>query len=435
MAPSAASVAPVRLALIGAGQRGTEVYGAFALARPDLARFVAVAEPDEARRTRFAVSHEIPSAAAVADWPALLEAPDRVDAIVIATPDRQHRNPTIAALRRGHHVLLEKPIGPEPEDVEAIAAAAATSAGSLTIAHPLRYTPFFSEIASLLRAGSIGELVEVDWLENVGWWHFAHSYVRGNWRREALSSPLILAKTCHDLDVLRWLADAPCTSVASFGSLRQFRAEQAPAGAPERCLDGCPVAAECPFYAPRFYEPLLARGGWPVSVVLAALPTPQDASPRAALDVALRTGPYGRCVYRCDNDVPDHQATILEFANDVTATLTVTAFTAENTRTLKLMGTRGEIRGHMERGEIEIRRFAEAGGSAIPEPERVVVPSGAGHGGGDEAMLEAFVARLVAVRARRLPDASPTSLAVSLDSHRMAFAAERSRHERIVARP
>jgi predicted dehydrogenase len=419
---------PIRLGLIGAGQRGTEVYGAFALARPDLVRFVAVAEPDAGRRDRFAAAHGIEPHASVGDWADLLSSDLGTEAVVVATPDRAHVDPAVAALEAGYPVLLEKPIAPSPDGVAAVADAATRTGSDLTIAHPLRYTAFFSSIARLVRDGAIGELVEIDHLENVSWWHFAHSYVRGNWRRADLASPIILAKACHDLDIIRWLADAPCTAVASFGSLRHFRAEAAPAGAPDRCLDGCPVAEHCPFYAPRFYGARLAEGGWPISV-LTALPTAE------ALEEALRTGPYGRCVYHADNDVADHQATLLQFANGVVATLTVTAFTAENTRTVKLMGTRGEIRGHMERGEIELRRFEEADGSELPPVHRVAVPGGPGHAGGDEAMIEAFLGRLAAARCGDRAGESPTSLSASLDSHRMAFAAERARRERSVVVP
>ncbi|HEU4571812.1 MAG TPA: Gfo/Idh/MocA family oxidoreductase [Candidatus Limnocylindrales bacterium] len=420
--------APARIALVGAGQRGADVYGRFALSRPDLLRVVAVAEPDPDRRRAFAAAHGIPDSLAFADWADLLRAEVPLEAAVVATPDREHVGPAVAALRAGLAVLLEKPITPRPDELETIAAAAADASGELTIAHPLRYTPFFSTVAGLLAEGAIGELVEIDHLENVGFWHFAHSYVRGNWRRADLASPVILAKACHDLDVIRWLAGAPCTSVASFGSLRHFRPEQAPAGAPDRCLDGCPVADTCAFYAPRFYAATAGAGPWPVSVVTRAAGT-ED------LMEALRRGPYGRCVYHADNDVADHQATILEFENGVVASLTVTAFTAENTRTMKLMGTRGEIRGHMERGEIEIRRFVDGVGMDVPPAELRTVPAGPGHGGGDDRMTEAFVRRVLAARDGRPAGESPTSLRASLDSHRMAFAAERSRLERAVVAP
>jgi predicted dehydrogenase len=287
--------------------------------------------------------------------------------------------------------------------------------------------------------------VQIQHAENIGYWHFAHSYVRGNWRRVDDASAMLLAKACHDLDVLRWLAGAPCRSVASFGGLRHFRPENAPPGAPPRCTDGCPAAGECPFYAPRLYvERLAGHTGWPVSVV-----TP-DPSPAARL-AALREGPYGRCVYQCDNDAADHQAVIASFANGVVASLTVSGFTADNTRTLKLMGTRGELRGRLDTGEIEVRRFLPGphpvegrwdrdrhGRAALAGDEVIEVRAGPErsdhgvdnhHSGGDAGLIRAFFAH---VRARRAGEADPgvrTSLEESIESHVMAFAAERSRRE------
>ncbi len=383
-------------------------------------RVVAVAEPDPDRRDRAGTAHDIPAERRFAQWPELLATDLDLDAIVIATPDREHVEPAVAAVAAGHLVLLEKPIAPEASDVARLAATAAAGRGEIVVAHPLRYTPFFGTIEELVRDGAIGRLVGIEHLENVSSWHFAHSYVRGNWRRRDLASPLILSKACHDLDVIRWLAGARCLSVASVGRLNHFREEEAPAGAPAFCLDGCPVADACPFYAPRFYLPHQAQGGWPVSVV-----TP--ASDEAGLLAALAAGPYGRCVYRCDNDVADHQSTLLEFANGITATLTVSAFTAENARTLKLFGTEGELRGHMEKGDIEVRRFRDGHIREVPAPRRWTPETGGGHGGGDDRMMAAFVERARRRRNGERVDAAATSLAVSIESHLMAFAAEESR--------
>jgi predicted dehydrogenase len=330
----------------------------------------------------------------------------------------------------------------------------------------LRYTPFFATVRHVLDAGWLGDLVTIQHAEYVGYWHFAHSFVRGNWRNQALASPMILAKACHDLDLLRWFAGDRCTAVASFGGLRHFRADQAPARATLRCTDGCPVAPECPFDAVRFYvERLASVTEWPVSVVTS------DPSREGRL-TALRTGPYGRCVYRCDNDVADHQVLALEFANGVRATLTVSGLTADATRTIRISGTRGELRGRLDTGEIEVRRFlpqpagvaASATGAAagawdrdasgravLPGDQREVFqaapaprlsadpdePPGEGtngHGGGDDGLISDFVARVRSGRrgsgrgARSVE--SRTSLAVSLESHLIAFAAERSRLER-----
>jgi len=414
---------------------------------------VALAEPDAARRGGMATDHALGPEDRFAGWPELLDASDRIrpDAVVIATPDREHAAPAIAALRRNLHVLLEKPIAPTAAEVRAVGEAATRSRGSVTVAHVLRYTPFFTAVRRALDDGWIGDLVTITHAEHIGYWHFAHSYVRGNWRSERIASPMILAKACHDLDLLRWFAGDRCTAVASFGGLRHFRPSEAPTDALDRCWDGdrrCPAAASCPFDAVRLYvERTAAVTDWPVSVVT------DDPSPAGRM-AALATGPYGRCVYRCDNDVADHQVTALEFGNGVRATLTVSGLTPDNTRKIVLGGTRGELRGRLDTGSIEIRRFLpngpsvpddlpwdrdEHGRNAMRDDERITltataVPLYDGHGGGDDGLMTDLVARLHALRdggAEAMAEAR-TGLAASIDSHVMAFAAETSRHERRV---
>lgn len=445
---------PIRLLLIGAGNRGAGVYGAYCLRHPDAAQVVAIADLDEARRARVAGQHAVPPHRRYECWSEAFSAEaGQIDAVVIATPDREHVAPAIMALDRHLDVLLEKPIAPDPDGVVRVVEAAARSRGTVTVAHVLRYTPFFGMLKSLMEEGVIGDLVGIEHTENVGYWHFAHSYVRGPWRREEQASPMILAKACHDLDLLRWFAGASCSQIASFGGLHHFRADQAPEGAPERCLDGCVVEATCPYHAGRFYVDELA--GWdgpPVSAIS------DDPSPAGRLR-ALAEGPYGRCVYRCDNDVADHQVTILEFENGVQARLTVSAFTEACSRTVRLHGTAGELAGDLEEGVIELRRFLPAshvtwpsGSTGIgraptdPRPQHEVMripapveeegtaPARAfiGHAGGDEGLLRDFVDRLRRRRAGERPEGARTSLEESLESHLLAFAAERSRRDGLV---
>ncbi len=405
-----------------------------------------MADPIDARRGRLAVDHAIGPELVFDDWRPMLSGRRIADAVVIATPDREHVEPTLAALERGYEVVLEKPIAPSIQGVRAVAEAAGRSPSSVTVAHVLRYTPFFVAVKRVLDDGAIGELVTIEHTERIGYWHFAHSFVRGNWRREDLASSMLLAKACHDLDLLRWFAGDRCTAVASFGGLRHFRPAEAPADAVDRCWDGqrrCPAAATCAFDAVRLYvERAAGDDRWPISVVT------DDPSPAGRL-AALANGPYGRCVYRSDNDVVDHQVAVLEFANGVRATLTVSGFTADNTRTVTLSGTRGELRGRLDTGEIEIRRFLPGTGalgrgawnrdafgrSAMRDDERTVLHAAPaaldGHGGGDDGLMDDVVARLRA-RRDRLPGAAAearTSLAASIESHLMAFAAEASRRD------
>ena len=254
----------------------------------------------------------------------------------------------------------------------------------------------------------------INQIENVGYWHQAHSFVRGNWRTVRETSPMLLQKSCHDMDIILWLMGRDCKRVQSFGSLRHFTADNAPQGAPARCLDGCPHADRCPYYAPRLYMDM-TRTGWPVDVITTDL---SEEGRRKALEV----GPYGRCVYHCDNDVVDRQVVNLEFEDGAVATFTMTAFSADFSRQLKIFGTKGQIFADMGTGEIVLHPF---GG------EKQVVPleegsQGSGHGGGDYGILDDFLHIL------RTGGESRTSAQVSLQSHLICFAAERSRKEHIV---
>jgi predicted dehydrogenase len=409
-------VKPISLALIGAGQRGMDSYAAFALRHPDAVRFVAVADPNPERRDRFRRLHDVPIEHTFADWEALLDRPRLADGVLVCTQDRLHFAPTMAALAAGYHVMLEKPMSPDPVECIEIAAASDRLRRILLVCHVLRYTSFFATLKRLLDQGRIGRLIAIQHNENVAFWHYAHSYVRGNWRSSHQSSPMILAKSCHDMDILLWLAGADCVALSSFGSLTHFTPENAPAGAPDRCTDGCPAAEWCPYYAPSFY---LGRiDGWPASVIS------DEATPEAVLD-ALRTGPYGRCVYRSDNDVVDHQVVNMEFANEVTATFTMCAFTDDVSRTIKLMGTDGEIRGVLaeNRNEIELRDFRTRSHEVLTMPPEA---GEEGHGGGDAGVMRAFIDLI------RADDwqGAPTSASVSVQSHLMASAAETSRLEK-----
>jgi predicted dehydrogenase len=380
-------------------------------------RVTAVAEPDPGRRERFADEHDIPRDSRFADWADLLARGPATDGVIIATPDWVHADPAIAALALGWDVLLEKPVARTPDELDRLLAAARASSGRLTIAHPLRHAPLFETIARLLREGRIGRLMTIDHVENVGYLHFAHSYVRGNWRRSDETAPLVLTKACHDMDLLAWLAGSDWTKVSSFGSLSYFRSENAPAGAPDRCTDGCPVQSTCPFDSVAFYLNPETLPAWKATVTA-------DQG-EAGIRHALASGPYGRCVYRCDNDVVDHQVAIIEFASGTTATLTVTAFTAEMTRSIRLMGSAGEIVGDLLTGALTRSSFTPGSPDrAIVEP---VEMAGDGHGGGDDRLLDDFIDGLDQKRAGTRSGVAPGALEASVVGHVLAFAAEQSR--------
>ncbi|MFB4267183.1 Gfo/Idh/MocA family protein [Nonomuraea sp. GTA35] len=395
----------VTLAVVGAGSRGTS-YARHATST-GRARVVAVADPLGSRRDRF------PDAVPYADWRELAALPRQADAVVVATQDRDHVEPAVRFAELGYDVLLEKPMAVSEDDCRAIVAAAERSGAVFAVCHVLRYTPYTRALKALLDGGRIGEIVSVQHLEPVGWWHQAHSYVRGNWRRADEATFMLLAKSCHDLDWLVHLTGKRVTRVSSFGGLHHFRPENRPEGAADRCLD-CSVEPGCPYSATRIYLPLAGEHVWPLSVLT------DDVSEAGVLE-ALRTGPYGRCVYACDNDVVDHQVVNLEFEGGTTASFTMTGFTPALHRQTRIFGTRGSIDGDGDR--LTVHDFV-TGRSCVVDTR----PSGdgtarGGHGGGDAALVEAFLTA-VATRDRAPILSSP---AESLHSHLIAWAAERSR--------
>ena len=409
-------MAPVGLLIAGAGSRGS-TYAGWAARHPDRARVVAVAEPRADRREALAGAHGIPPERRFASWQEAAAAGRVADAAVISTLDQQHAGPALAFAEQGYAVLIEKPLAVTERDCEAIVAAVERAGVVAAVAHVLRYRPYTRLIKGLLDAGAVGEIASVEHLEPVGFWHQAHSYVRGNWRREDEAGPMLLAKCCHDLDWLGYVIGRRCAAVSSFGSLTHLRRERKPEGAAERCLD-CALEPRCAYSAKRLYLALAERGetGWPVDVV-AFPPTP------AAVETALREGPYGRCVWACDNDVVDHQVVSLAYEGGATASLTMTAFTRMRDRETRIFGTAGELRGDGDTVEVydfltqSTTRHASGTGTGGEIPM--------GHGGGDDGVMEDFVAAAAAGD----PALVPTTPRETLESHRVAFAAERSRRE------
>ena len=402
---------PITAVVLGAGSRGS-IYAGYAKAHPEALQVVAVAEPRADRRTMLAKELHIPNC--FASWQELLAQPRMADCAFICTLDDDHIGPAIRAMELGYHVLLEKPMSNNETECRQIVDAANRTGRTLAVCHVLRYTPFYMTLKNLIDQGRIGEVTTINQIENVGYWHQAHSFVRGNWRNTAETSPMILQKSCHDMDIILWLMGKDCKRVQSFGSLRHFTPENAPEGAPERCLDGCPHGDTCPYYAPRLYMDM-SRTGWPVDVITTDL---SESGRRRALE----EGPYGRCVYHCDNDVVDRQVVNLEFEGGAVATFTMTAFSADFSRQLKIFGTEGQISADMGTGEIVLHRFGE-------EKETVPVGDGlprSGHGGGDHGIMRDFLQIL------RHGGESRTNANISLQSHLICFAAEKSRKENVV---
>jgi predicted dehydrogenase len=402
---------PVELVMVGAGNRGYLAYGAFAERNPHEAKFVAVAEPDDARRARFADAHRIPAERQFRSWEDIAGRPQLAPALINATLEPSHRASTLALLAAGYDMLLEKPIATTPGECLEIATAAESQNRLLQIAHVLRYAPFFVALREIITSGRLGEIVSVDWRENVVYWHFAHSYVRGNWGNTTRAGPMILTKCCHDLDLLVWLFGR-CEWLSSSGSLTHFTRESVGPEIPDRCTDGCPIAEACPYFAPRVYLDRLREN--PSSFAIAAVTL--DRTPEGVMR-ALESGPYGRCVYRSDNDAVDHQVVLMRFVGGLSVSLTMQGSSHVEGRTIRIDGTRGTLLGNESRGEFEIHDHRTTNTERIARPRGV-----GGHGGGDDGLMRAFVGAITRYRGAVL-----TSAREAVASHLMAFAAERAR--------
>jgi predicted dehydrogenase len=382
-----------------------------------MAKVVGVAEPQTFRREKMARLYDIPQEHIFTDWKDLAEQPRFADAAVIATQDSLHREPAIALALKGYHLLLEKPMAPDEKSCREIVNTVKDSGVMMAVCHVLRYTEYTKKLKAIIDSGAIGDVVSIQRLEPVGYWHQAHSFVRGNWRREDESSFMLLAKSCHDLDWIRYVIGGRCVAVSSFGSLTHFHEGNKPANSSSLCLQ-CNFEPDCPYSAKRIYLRFLESGmtEWPLTVVTS------DVTEDGIL-AALKSGPYGKCVYTCDNDVVDHQVVNMEFEGGQTASFTMMAFTKARPRETKIFGTRGEILGD----GVKIKVF-----DFLAESETTYDTSTEGlstleaHGGGDFGVIDSFI-RAVAENNPGLILSGPDE---SLETHLMVFSAERSRNEK-----
>lgn len=405
---------PVEIVIVGAGDRGN-TYAEYAKAHPNEVRVVGVAEPRKYYREKMARDFDIAMSRVFTNWSDATKISKFADAVIIATPDSQHVDPAVAFADEGYHILLEKPMAPTEEGCRRITDAAIKNGILLSVCHVLRYTRYTQKLKDLLNFGAIGDIISLQRLEPVGYWHQAHSFVRGNWRRDDESTFMLLAKSCHDIDWIRYIMGENCTKVSSFGSLTHFKTENKPPKAGSNCLE-CNQENDCCYSAKKIYLGFLNRGvvGWPVSVV-----TP-DVTEKGLLE-ALKSGPYGRCVYECDNNVVDHQVVNMEFEKGLTASFTMTAFTKARQRETRIFGTKGEIYG--DGTTIRVYDFLSEETEVHDTSAETSILTD--HGGGDYWLMHQFI--------EAVSNGDPSKILSgpieTLETHLMTFAAERSRRE------
>lgn len=409
----------LNVVLVGAGARG-QCYTN--LMKDNGFKVIAVAEPLKERREYIKNTHNIPDEMCFESWQELFSMPKFADIVVIATQDRMHYEPAMKAISLGYNLLLEKPVAPTPKECFDIALSAKENGVKVLVCHVLRYTPFFSKIKELILEDRLGKVISVHHSECVGNVHQSHSYVRGNWHSTEKSANMLLAKSCHDIDIIQWLIDSKCTKTHSFGSLSYFTKENAPEGAPDYCIDGCPHGEECYYNAVKLY--LENKDDFYFSWFRDTATNkvnPDDAE----VEKALRTSQYGKCVFKCANDVVDHQVVNMEFENGATASFNMCAFN-KGGRYIRVMGTKGELYGDMDEDIINLYDFGTREHTVINPACTVVDGSLAGgHGGGDKGIVNTLYKYLT----EGYDGAWLSEIEISVENHLATFATEASRLE------
>jgi len=408
----------LRLAGLGCGGR-TRTYLSLASRLPDHFEIAGAADPLPARLDIIERKCGFPEGFRRFRTDEELFAEEKfADVVVIGTQDHQHHAHCLAAMRRGYDVLLEKPIATTLPEILELEREAERLGRKVLVCHVLRYTALYRKVKELLAEGRIGEIVHLSATEGVGPWHQAHSFVRGHWAVVERATPMIIAKCCHDLDIILWLLDDRCKAVSSFGSLEFFRSARMPVGATDRCTGGCPHVGSCAFDAHRYLREF--REWLPYIFDRSA-----EASDEEIVDW-LRSSPWGRCVYQCDNNAVDRQVVNLEFQKGAVAQLTMTAFATG--RDLEIHGTEGVLRAGAavrEQSGSDILVVANDG-TVTPFTTKAELGGYDGHGGGDQGLVQALHAAFTVDK----PSMMTSSLTVSIESHVVGFAAEAARTQR-----
>lgn len=410
-----------KVVLIGAGNRGFS-YTNHMKEMDDKFEVVAVADPIPQRREEIRKIWNFPAEACYESWEELLNQPRMADIAIISTMDNMHYQPAMQAIKAGYHLLLEKPVAQTVQECADIANAAREHHVKVLVCHVLRYTPFYMAVKRLAMEKVIGEIQSVIAVEAVGNIHQSHSYVRGDWHREDETTPMLLAKCCHDLDIIQWLLDKPCKKVSSFGELSYFIPENAPSGAPKRCIDGgCPAEDTCPYNYKKIY---FGNSSTAWMRLAASRGYSEDMNPTdEAVMTGLKQTNFGTCVYHANNDVVDHQVVNMEFADGATASLTMNAFN-EGGRYIRLFGTKGELYANAADTEIKVFSFDTRETISVPVVETEESIAG-GHGGGDYGIVEELYDYL----SDTYTGYCAADIDTSVKNHMIGFAAEKARHD------
>ncbi|PVV02939.1 hypothetical protein BB560_002594 [Smittium megazygosporum] len=424
MGESTKVAGPVKVVVIGAGNRGS-IYAGYAKLSPEKMQVVGVVDRNELKRARMMRQYDIPPEHTFSSVEEFAEFPKYADAVVISTLDLTHKEIAVEMAKKKYHILLEKPMAVSLEDCKDISKAVEENGVILAVCHVMRYTPNYSEVMKVINSGKLGEVISVQHLEAVGNTHFSHSFVRGNWGVEKNSSFSLMTKSIHDVDLINmFMGGAKCTKVSSFGHLTHFKKAKKPkeAGDAMRCMD-CEYEPKCAYSAKKIYLEPAKQGSksWPLDALVHDINV-------ETITKALEEGPYGRCVYECDNDVCDNQVVIFDFEGEKTASFSMIAFTEDLCiRKTKIYGSRGEL---ISDGENLITVFDfETREKTVIHPfdleEYKAFSDMFGHEGGDYGIISNFIDSII----HNNPKLNRSGAHESLLSHVYTFAAEMSRLE------
>ena len=397
---------PVKIAIIGAGARG-QCYAEYAVLNSTEMEIVAVAEPKEHLREKMAQSYNISSSRLYSNYKELLNEGVIADGVFICTQDNTHIEPAMEAIDAGYKfIMVEKPIDKDIDKCEMLNEYAKKHNAVVQVCHSLRYTSFYRKLKEIIDSKIVGDIAHITHLESVTPFHYAHSFVRGDWNNSEKSSPMILAKCCHDTDLMVYLTGKRCKTLSSFGALTLFKEENAPEGSTKRCIDGCKYRYECPYSAMKYFGKYKNHLFREYAVEREGFSTTED---------AMKNGRYGRCVYHCDNNVVDHQVVNMLFENEIIASLSMCAF-ADDGRETRIFCTMGEIYANMEKSIIEVKEFKNSNVTSY-----CVGHEDSLHGGADTVLVRDFIS---VVNGEKEPS---SSIDISVESHRICNAAEESR--------
>lgn len=421
---------PITAIIVGAGHRSF-VYSELAKTNPEMLKIVGVADPNPIRRKKAMDYFGFKEDMCFENAEELAKKGKLADTVINGTMDEQHLETAVPLLNAGYDMLLEKPFAPNEEEMRQIVNCAKKNNSKVMICHVLRYTPFYYAIKERIVNGEIGDIINIQTTEHVSYHHLSTSYIRGKWANsDKCHTSMLLAKCCHDLDIIMWMmSETKPKQISSFGGKFQFKPENAPKEAGTICMKDCPLVDTCVYSTKRLYIDHPDRWAF---YVWDALEGKKNVTIEDKIALMKSDSPYARCIYKCDNNVVDHQSVLINFESGATGTHNMVGGSAEPRREIHIIGTKGEIFGNFEESKFTVLKIDPSPDAHNEECDveevdlRVtgdMVGAYGGHGGGDERLAADFVKF---IRGEK-PSLACTSIFDSVAGHLSVYLADKSR--------